>query len=78
MPDPLVGPGRRAHPARLFRLSLALFLVGLALLALVPPGVADLPVSLLAGALMAGCAVAAVIGVRRWRSATEQGARGRW
>jgi uncharacterized membrane protein YidH (DUF202 family) len=58
-----------------FRLSLALFLLGLALVAFVPPGVAPLPVSLVAAALMVGCAVAAVTGVRRWRRQVERAGR---
>ena len=58
-----------------FRLALASFLLGLALVALVPPGVADLPVSLVAGALMVGCAAAAVTGVRRWRRQVERAGR---
>ena len=58
-----------------FRLSLALFLLGLALVAFVPPGVAPLPVSLVAAALMVGCATAAVTGVRRWRRQVERAGR---
>ena len=58
-----------------FRLSLALFLLGLALVAFVPPGVAPLPVSLVAAALMVGCAAAAVTGVRRWRPQPDGAAR---
>ncbi|MFC5139682.1 DUF202 domain-containing protein [Actinomycetospora rhizophila] len=50
-----------------FRLSLALFLVGLVPLALVPPGTATVLVTVVSGALMIGCAAAAVEGVRRWR-----------
>jgi len=58
-----------------FRLSLALFLLGLALVAFIPPGVAPLPVSLVAAALMVGCATAAVTGVRRWRRQVERAGR---
>ena len=58
-----------------FRISLALFLLGLALVAFVPPGVAPLPVSLVAAALMVGCATAAVTGVRRWRRQVERAGR---
>ncbi|MEJ2865107.1 DUF202 domain-containing protein [Actinomycetospora flava] len=48
-----------------FRLSLALFLVGLVPLALVPAGTATVLVTLVSGALMLGCAATAVEGVRR-------------
>lgn len=58
-----------------FRLALASFLLGLALVAFVPPGVATLPVSLVAGALMLGCAAAAVTGLRRWRQAAREHSR---
>jgi putative membrane protein len=51
-----------------FRVSLALFVLGLVPLVLVPPDVATLPVSLLSAALMIGCAATAITGVRRWHA----------
>ncbi|MEJ2886338.1 DUF202 domain-containing protein [Actinomycetospora aeridis] len=50
-----------------FRLSLALFLVGVVPLVLVPPGTATVLVTVVSGGLMIAGGAAAVEGLRRWR-----------
>jgi putative membrane protein len=55
-----------------FRLALGCLLLGLALLALVPPGTATVLVCTVVAALMAAGAAAAVVGVRRWHRAAQR------
>jgi putative membrane protein len=54
-----------------FRLSLALFVLGLVPLVLVPVGTATVLVTVVSGALMIGCAATAVEGLRRWQLANN-------